>query len=64
MNITTNLLYIGYLGLCAFHKCNLGQCCTTEGTMSTQATVMWGSKATPNPKSQIQIFETLGVNRI
>jgi len=36
MNITTNLLRIGCLGLYAFHKCNLGQCCTTEGTTSAQ----------------------------
>lgn len=64
VNITTNLLYIGYLGVCAFHKCNLGQWGTTEGATSTQVTVMWSSKANANPKSQIQIFETLGMNRI
>lgn len=34
MNITTNLLHIGYLGPCASHKCILGQCCTIEGTIS------------------------------
>lgn len=43
MNITMNLLYIGYSGLSAFHKCNLGQCCTTEGTTSTQELGWWGA---------------------
>lgn len=50
MNITMNLLYLGCLGFCAFHKCNLGQWCTTKGATSIQVTVKRSSKANPNLK--------------